>query len=81
MFLFGITFIILLYHVLQYVYLRESIYLWFCLWLFFCTLTQAMTIGLVIGSITHYKFPIWFLIANSQFYAFWFFGRAFVGSR
>jgi signal transduction histidine kinase/DNA-binding response OmpR family regulator len=81
LFLFGVTFIILVYHILQYIYLRESIYLWFCLWLLFCTLGQSMTVGLIVGSLFTLKYTIWFLIANGQFYSFWFFGRAFVDSK
>ncbi|RRQ49416.1 response regulator [Maribacter algicola] len=81
LFLFGVTFIILVYHLLQYFYLRESIYLWFCFWLLFCTFTQAMTTGLFIGSIITFRYAIWFLIANGQFYSWWFFGRAFVDSK
>lgn len=81
LFLFGVVFIILVYHALQYIYLRESIYLWFCLWLLFCTLAQAMAVGLIVGSLSTFKYSIWFLIANGQFYSFWFFGRAFVDSK
>lgn len=81
LFLFGVTFIILVYHLLQYLYLRESIYLWFCLWLLFCTLTQAMAIGLLLDSLIIFKYSIWMLIANGQFYSWWFFGRAFVDSK
>ena len=81
LFLLGVTFIIFLYHFLQYIYLRESIYLWFCLWLLFCTLTQGMAVGLVVGSLITLKYAVWFLIANGQFYSFWFFGRAFVDSK
>ncbi len=81
LFLFGVTFIIFLYHLLQYVYLKESIYLWFSLWLFFCTVTQAMTVGLIIGNFSNFRYPFWFIMANGQFFSFWFFGRAFVGSK
>lgn len=81
LFLFGVTFIILVYHLLQYFYLKESIYPWFCLWLFFCSLTQAMTTGLLIGSLIAFRYAIWFLIANGQFYSWWFFGRAFIDSK
>ncbi len=40
-----------------------------------------MAAGLIIGSIDAFKYAIWFLIANGQFYSFWFFGRAFIDSR
>ncbi|MAZ72575.1 MAG: hypothetical protein CMC70_05465 [Flavobacteriaceae bacterium] len=80
-FMFGVTFIILLYHILQYLYLREKVFLWFSVWLLFCTLTHAMTIGMIIGSITVFRFPLWTFIANGIFYSFWFFGRAFIGSK
>ncbi|MFX0555471.1 ATP-binding protein [Maribacter sp. CXY002] len=80
-FLFGITFIILVYHLLQYIYLRESIFLWFCIWLAFCTLTQAMTVGFIIGGLGKFRYITWMLIANGIFYSFWFFGREFVNSR
>ena len=80
-FMLGVTFIIFLYHLLLYVYLREPIYLWFCLWLLFCTLTQAMTVGLIIGDFFNYRYALWFVIANGIFYSFWFFGRVFVDSK
>ncbi|WP_299336255.1 ATP-binding protein [uncultured Psychroserpens sp.] len=80
-FMFGVTFIILLYHLLQYFYLKERVFLWFSIWLMFCTLTQAMTIGIIIGSITNFRFILWYLIANGMFYMFWFFGRSFIDSK
>lgn len=80
-FMFGVTFIIFLYHVLQFIYLRQSIFFWFSLWLLFCTLTHAMSIGLIIGDITRYRFPVWMLFANGVFFTFWFFGRSFVDSK
>ncbi|TLF44243.1 hybrid sensor histidine kinase/response regulator transcription factor [Maribacter aurantiacus] len=80
-FLFGVTFIILLYHFLQYIYLREPIFLWFCIWLVFCTLTQAMTVGFIIGGLAKFRYITWLLIANGIFYSFWFFGRAFIDSK
>jgi len=77
----GVTFIILLYHVLQYFYLKERVFLWFSVWLFFCTLTLAMSVGMIIGSITEFRFVLWALIANGVFYSFWFFGRSFIDSK
>ncbi|MDX1471957.1 MAG: 7TM diverse intracellular signaling domain-containing protein, partial [Flavobacteriaceae bacterium] len=81
LFMVGVTFIILIYHVLQYVYLKERVYLWFSIWMLFCTLTQFMAVGVFIGSITILRFSIWALIANGIFYTFWFFGRSFIGSK
>lgn len=80
-FMFGVTFIIFLYHLLQYIYLRESVYMWFTIWLLFCMLTFAMTIGLIIGSFTKFRYIIWVLLANGIFYSFWFFGRVFINSK
>ncbi|MGD1893448.1 MAG: ATP-binding protein [Cyclobacteriaceae bacterium] len=80
-FMFGVTFVIFLYHLLQFIYLRQRVFLWFSVWLLFCTLIQAMTIGLVLGSISNFKFPIWMIIANGIFYTFWFFGRSFINSK
>jgi len=80
-FMFGVTFIIFLYHVLQFFYLRERVFMWFSIWLLFCTLTQAMTVGLIIGSVSKMRFVIWVIIANGIFYSFWFFGRSFIGSQ
>ncbi|WP_430931031.1 hypothetical protein, partial [Robiginitalea biformata] len=51
------------------------------LWLGFCTLTQAMTEGLLIGDISRFRLPDQIAISNGVFYTFWFFGRAYVGSR
>lgn len=80
-FLFGVTFIIFLYHLLQFVYLRQRVFFWFSLWLLFCMLTMAMSVGLVIGDFTTLRYPVWLLLANSVYYAFWFFGREFIGSK
>ena len=81
LFMLGCTFIILLYHLLQYVYLREPLFLWFSVWVLFCCLTMAMSVGWFIGEIHRFRFPIWMIIANGVLYSFWFFGRAFVNSK
>ncbi|WP_347921796.1 ATP-binding protein [Pontimicrobium sp. SW4] len=81
LFLFGVTFIIFLYHLLQYFYLKESVFLWFSIWLLFCVITQAMTIGFFIGSITTMRFPLQIIISNGVFYSWWFFGRSFINSK
>ena len=80
-FMFGVTFIIFLYHVLQFVYLKERVFMWFSIWLLFCMLTHAMTIGLLIGMVAKFRFAIWALIANGIFCSFWFFGRSFIDSK
>lgn len=80
-FMFGVTFIIFLYHLLQFIYLRQKVFLWFSLWLLFCLLTMAMSVGLIIGDFTEYRYPVWLLLANSVYYSFWFFGREFINSR
>lgn len=80
-FMFGVTFIIFLYFFLQYLYLKESVYLWFSIWLLFCSFTQSMTIGLVVGALSSLRYPVWVFVANGQFFIFWFFGRSFVGSK
>ncbi len=80
-FMFGVTFIIFLYHILQFLYTRESVFFWFSVWLLFCMLTHAMTIGILIGSSNTFKFGLWSLIANGIFYMFWFFGRSFIDSK
>ncbi|GMN10726.1 hypothetical protein MTsPCn9_22990 [Croceitalea sp. MTPC9] len=80
-FMFGVTFIIFLYFFLQFIYLKEQIYFWFSLWLFFCMITNSMTIGLIVGSLSTLRYPVWILAANGQFFIFWFFGRSFIGSK
>ena len=80
-FMFGVTFITFLYHLLQFLYVKERVFFWFSLWLLLCTLTMAMSAGLLIGAFTTYRFPIWLIIANGIFYASWFFGRSFVDSK
>lgn len=80
-FMFGVTLIFFLYHLLQFLYLRERVIFWFALWLFCCCFTQAMTAGLIIGDITRYRLLLHLLVANGIFYVFWFFGRAFTDSR
>lgn len=80
-FMFGVTFIIFVYHLLQFLYLKQRIFFWFSVWLLFCMLTQAMTVGLILGSIASYRFPLWMIIANGILYSFWFFGRSFINSK
>lgn len=84
-FMFGVTFIIFLYHFLLFIYLRQRIFFWFSLWLILCTFTQAMTIGLdaeyVIGEYPQTRFALWLLIPNSMLFTFWFFGREFTNSK
>ncbi|WP_281543046.1 ATP-binding protein [Maribacter aestuarii] len=80
-FMLGVTFIIFLYFFLQFIYLREQVYFWFSLWLLFCVVTQSMTIGLIVGSLSSLRYPLWIFIANGQFFIFWFFGRSFIGSK
>ncbi len=80
-FMFGVTFMVFLYFLLQFIYLREPIYFWFSLWLLFCMITQSMTIGLVIGALETIRYPLWIFVAHGQFFIFWFFGRSFVGSK
>ena len=80
-FLFGVTFIIFLYHLLQFLYLKEKVTFWFGLWLLFCATTQGMTVGLMPGNATPLRYVFWFMIAHGMFYTFWFFGRAFVDSQ
>ena len=81
LFMFGVTFIIFLYHLLQFLYLKERVILWFSIWLFFCLMTHAMTVGLFTGSFTSFRFPFQVLISNAIFFTFWFFGRSFIESK
>lgn len=81
LFMFGVTFIILLYHLLQYLYVRDSVYLWFSLWLLFCCLTMAMSVGFIIGDVTEYRYAFWMIMANSIYFSFWFFGRSFIKAK
>ena len=78
LFMLGVTFIIFLYHVLQYFYLKERVFLWFSIWLLFCVITQAMTVGFFIGSITELRFSLQIIISNGVCYSWWFFGRSFI---
>ncbi len=80
-FMFGVTFIIFLYHLLQFIYLKQPVFFWFSLWLLFCTLTQAMTIGFIIGDLPRMRYATWMFIANGIFFSFWFFGRSFIDSK
>ncbi|MEL6194284.1 MAG: 7TM-DISM domain-containing protein, partial [Bacteroidota bacterium] len=81
LFMLGVTFIIFLYHILQYIYLRERLFLWFSIWVLFCCLTMAMSVGFIIGEVHQYRFPLWMIIANGVMYSFWFFGRSFINSK
>lgn len=81
MFMLGLTFIIFLYHLLQFLYLRERVFLWFSIWVLFCCLTMAMSVGLFIGDVYSHRLPLWMIIANGVLYSFWFFGRSFINSK
>ncbi|WP_198664780.1 ATP-binding protein [Lewinella sp. IMCC34191] len=85
-FLFGVTFIILVYHLLLFAFLGEPVYGWYSLWLLFCTLTQGMTIGLEpafwLGlNGTDGRLILWLIIPNGMLFTFWLFGRAFLESK
>lgn len=80
-FMLGVTFIILLYHILQYLYLREKIFLYFSLWLFFCFMTMLMTVGGILNLVHDYGFVFWMFFSNSVYFLFWFFGRSFIQSK
>ncbi len=83
-FMLGVTFIIFLYHFLQWLYLRQKVFFWFSLWVFLCTCTQAMAVGLdteyLLAEYPELRFPLWMVIPNSMLFTFWFFGRAFINS-
>ncbi len=81
LFMLGCTFIIFLYHFLQFLYLRERLFLWFSIWVLFCCLTMAMSVGLIIGSISEFRYPVWLTIASGILYSFWVFGRSFIKSK
>ena len=81
LFVLGVFFIITLYHLLQYFYVKETVFLYFSIWSFICMMTMWMSVGGLIGSITDYRFSLWTIIANSIFWAFWFFGRTFIQSQ
>lgn len=81
LFMLGVTFIIFLYHILQFLYLKERVFLWFSIWVFACLITHAMTVGLIIGSFTNFRFPFQMLTTNAIFFTFWFFGRSFIDSK
>lgn len=84
-FLFGVAFILFLYHFLQFLYLRQAIFFWFSLWVMLSMMTQAMTTGieteLFIGHFPRGRLLMWILIPNSMLFTFWFFGRSFIKSR
>lgn len=81
LFMLGCTFIIFLYHFMQFLYLKERLFLWFSVWVFFCCLTMAMSVGLIIGSLSSFRFPLWIFLASGIFYSFWIFGRSFIGTK
>lgn len=86
-FVLGIIFISLVYHFLLYIYLKQQIYLWFSVWLFVTLLT--MSINVDFGPLMEFLFGeyptvhllLWMLLSSSVWFVFWFFGRAFVGTR
>jgi signal transduction histidine kinase/DNA-binding response OmpR family regulator len=80
-FMFGVTFIIFIYYLLQFLYLKQRVFLWFSIWLAFAMITHAMSVGLLIDDFTTYRYPFWMFFANGIFYSFWFFGREFINSK
>ncbi|MDJ0646504.1 MAG: ATP-binding protein, partial [Flavobacteriaceae bacterium] len=80
-FMFGVTFIILLYHILQYLYLREVIFLNFSVWVLFCCMTMLMSIGGLLDSVYRFGFVFWMFFSNGVYFLFWFFGRSFIQSK
>ena len=81
LFMLGCAFIIFLYFFLQYLYLRERLFLWFSVWVLFCCLTMAMSVGLIIGAFAQFRYPFWITISNGVLFSFWFFGRSFIKSK
>ncbi|MEL7252240.1 MAG: ATP-binding protein [Bacteroidota bacterium] len=81
LFMLGCAFIIFLYFFLQYLYLRERLFLWFSIWVLFCCLTMAMSVGLIIGAFAEFRYPFWIVISNGVLFSFWFFGRSFIKSK
>ncbi len=80
-FMFGVTFIILLYHVLQYMYLKDRIFLFFSLWVFVCCMTVLMATGAILDTVHRFGFVFWMFFSNSVYFLFWFFGRSFIQSK
>ena len=80
-FMFGVTFIILLYHILQYLYLREVIFLYFSIWVLVCCMTMLMSTGAILDSVHGFGFVFWMFFSNSIYFLFWFFGRSFIQSK
>ena len=85
-FIFGVTFIVLVYHLLLFAFLRDAVYGWFALWLAFATITHGMTTGLepafwlgLTGESS--RFLLWLIVPNCMLFSFWWFGRSFVSSR
>ena len=86
-FIFGILFITFLYHFLLFLYLRQSIYLWFSIWLFVSLV--AISLGVDFGFFQEFilpnfpqsYLPIWIISSNFIWFTFWFFGRSFVGTK
>ncbi len=83
-FLLGICFIILLYHLVHWFYLRQRIYILFSLWVFMCTLTMAFSdvfiSDLFLGDLPEIRFAVWTMVSNGILFTFWFFGREYINS-
>ena len=85
-FIFGLTAIIFLYHLLLFLFLRERVYGWFALWLLLCAITQGMTVGLeptrwLLPLSAHARFLGWLVIPHAMLFTFWLFGRSFTESK
>ena len=84
-FVFGVAAIMLVAHLLLFVYLRERVYLWFSVWLAFGALTHAMTIGVEPADWLPLRHPdlrffVWLVVPSTMLFTAWLFGRSFVGT-
>ena len=84
-FVFGVMAIMLVLHLALFAYLRDRMHGYLALWLAFATVTHAMTVGFEPADWLPFWHPnlrvaLWLLVPSNMLFAFWLFGRAYVGT-
>ena len=85
--LFGMIFILLIYHLSLCLLLRKKVYIWFSIWLFISLITIAMVVDVgliseyITGNFPGLRLPLWIVCSTATWFVFWFFGRSFIGTK
>jgi signal transduction histidine kinase/DNA-binding response OmpR family regulator len=82
---FGVILITFIYHLLQFLYSREQVFLWFSLWALLALLTQFMAVGMeatyLLPNLPQLRVLLWLTIPGGMLFTFWLFGRVFIDAK